>query len=113
MKHKNLSAKLDYAKLELISPELSRPGAVRPASEPAIRAKAATWLKQVGHSLLNYFCGSIEPKISITQRREGPGAPRDGQAWVKFRAYDPVSRQHHTFTSEAELRTWLDQRYYQ
>ena len=29
-----------------------------------------------------------------------------------YRIYDPVSRTHHWFTSEAEVRTWLEDRHY-
>lgn len=51
---------------------------------------------------LNAMAGSSEPKIQ--QRRD-----RIGQTiWF---VYDPVSGQNSRFTSESEVRAWLDERY--
>ncbi len=43
-----------------------------------------------------------EPQISSVMTDEG----------MQWRVYDPVSYQTHNFTTETEVRAWLEQRYY-
>jgi len=99
-----------YARLELIpadfepSANLRIPQVARPQGHLKAR------LGQAGHALLNYFCGSTAPRITVSQTRDSqsPGGHRPTQ----YRVYDPITDQRHSFRSEAELREWLDQRYY-
>ncbi len=53
--------------------------------------------------LFAYFSTNNEPRIWIT-------ADRDGKLY--WHAYDPVSDTRVCLDSEAELRIWLEQRYY-
>jgi hypothetical protein len=53
--------------------------------------------------LLNTFGQTSEPKIR--RKRD-----RDGNEY--FRVYDPSTGMSSTFTSEQEVRIWLDRRYY-
>ncbi|MGF1524702.1 MAG: hypothetical protein ACFBSF_20445 [Leptolyngbyaceae cyanobacterium] len=61
-------------------------------------------LGHTGRSLLAFFCDSYEPRI-LTKR--------DCEGNDYFVAYDPVTQAQFTFTTERELRVWLDERYYQ
>ncbi len=67
-------------------------------------AGVKTHLGQWGQHLVRALASSQEPQI--LQKRD-----RQGQSY--FQVYDPVSQSHHRFATEADLRTWLDQRYYQ
>ena len=95
-----------YARLELISPDLL-PAANPPRTRAAqVRGKIQARLGRLGRSLLNYFCGATDPRISV--RPSGNGRSSD-----QYRVFDPLTRQHLSFQTERELRVWLDQRYYQ
>jgi hypothetical protein len=91
-----------YARLELISPEVKVPETGRNTHWMNFWKRVHGQLDQVGHRLLNYFCGSMDPRISVRQSRNGI---------AQFRVYDPVTQRRLMFRSEAELRVWLDQRY--
>lgn len=54
--------------------------------------------------LLNTLSAPAEPKIRRKHDRHGN---------LYFRVYDPSTATTNTFTSEQEVRAWLDQRYYQ
>jgi hypothetical protein len=43
--------------------------------------------------------------LSVTQRRDDFGNE-------SFRVYDPMTRKYSAFSSEQEIRIWLEQRYY-
>lgn len=47
--------------------------------------------------------GNSDPVIE--QRRDRQGNPY-------YLVYDPVSQEHHLFTTESEVRFWLEKRYY-
>lgn len=68
---------------------------------PTNRLKSA--LNQFGTALLKLFDQSQEPRISKRFDRWGN---------IYFSAYDPVDRTYYVFTSEPEIRIWLEQRYY-
>lgn len=93
-----------YARLELITSESEHPASVDVSRVNQVWARSKAYLDKVGQSLLGYFCGSKDPQI-VTKR------DRDGNTF--FVAYDPIDQAHYTFTSEQEVRVWLDQRYYQ
>lgn len=90
-----------YAQLELI-PE-SRP---RETDYSIGRAWAAAkqYLSPMASRLLAYLCGSTDLSVTVKRDRSGHRV---------FLAYDPVTQQRHTFSSEQALRAWADQRYYQ
>ena len=101
-----------YAQLELIQEPLD---GQRPALEgqrpiqsnysiARVWAEAKRRLSLVGGALLTYLCGSTDLSVA---------AKRDLRGNTLFIAYDPVSQQRRTFSSEQELRVWDDQRYYQ
>lgn len=82
-----------YAQLELIPSD-------RAIEANSLKIKLTNW----GKSLVNFFAGSMQPRIT---------EDRDRQGNLYFRVYDPCDRSRHTFDSEEELRVWLEQRYYQ
>lgn len=82
-----------YAKLELIPRD-------RAIATKSLKNKLASW----GKSLVNFFAGSMEP--CIIEKRDCEGK---AYFWVD----DPYNRSRQIFDSEAELRAWLEQRYYQ
>lgn len=80
------------------------PLATQPPSHSAqksIRWGWLEWLQQRSQRLISSMTGSPEPQIR--QLRNGD---------LRWRAYDPISRRAAHFTSEQELRQWLEQRYY-
>lgn len=90
-----------YARLELITPELE---AQRAINADSLKPKITDRLGQWGNTLLKYFTGSREPRISSHRGADGN---------VYYEVYDPIDRQRHTFSSEHEVRVWLEGRYYQ
>lgn len=67
-----------------------------------VRAIWSRQLSQAGQTLLSWLTVSREPRI---RQRFHQGQP----IWY---VYDPVSESRHRFDAEADLRQWLDQRYY-
>lgn len=65
--------------------------------------KLPNW-EQLWNSALEFFTRSPEPKIY---------EKRDGAGNLYFQVYDPIAHQSSTFSTEQEVRIWLDQRYYQ
>ncbi|MGB3310052.1 MAG: hypothetical protein WBG32_24690 [Nodosilinea sp.] len=101
-----------YAQLELIPEPLERSG----RSDYAIGrvwAGAKARFRPMASRLLAYLCGSTDLSVTVKRvgRRSALGGDRLGH--TVFVAYDPVSQQRHTFSSEQELRVWIEQRYYQ
>lgn len=85
----------EYQRLELIPNSDSGPDSGPTHSQ--------NWLSRWKNAVLAYLNGSSEPQVWQVHR--------DGQtAW---RVYDPISRHQAEFTSEMELRIWLEERYYQ
>lgn len=80
------------------------PLAAQPPSNPdqkSIRRGFLEWLQRRSQNLISSMTGSTEPQIRQLQNGD-----------LRWRAYDPISRQAAHFTSEHELRQWLEQRYY-
>ncbi|MEO1297730.1 MAG: hypothetical protein AAFW75_18510, partial [Cyanobacteria bacterium J06636_16] len=71
---------------------------------PRVWHALKAYLQGTGRSLVAFLCGSHELHIATKRDREGNDY---------FVAYDPVTQTRLTFTSERELRVWLDKRYYQ
>lgn len=79
------------------APPLSR---LRRLWQKVMKATAPdAWISR----LAKLACGTSEPVI---QRRH------DRQGYPYYQVYDPVSRQHYLFTTESEVRSWLERRYY-
>ncbi|MEM6447909.1 MAG: hypothetical protein AAFY57_15670 [Cyanobacteria bacterium J06642_2] len=76
------------------TPELS----FRPQQTPL------TALQQVGKICAALFLGNPEPRIWKIMRADGT---------THWRIYDPTSDRRHSFSSENEVRAWLERRYYQ
>lgn len=74
--------------------------------ELSIRPKqmSLTALQRIGKVCASFFVGDPEPRIWKIMRADGT---------THWRVYDPRSDRRHTFSSEAEVRGWLDRRYYQ
>lgn len=62
------------------------------------RSKASWNWRQIGRSIVDFFAGNLDPKIHRTH----------SGSWHVF---DPKSGQTLHFSSEQEVRIWLDQRY--
>jgi hypothetical protein len=72
---------------------------VRPQPSPSL----IRVLQQAGHAMVRFLTNGQDPVI---RKRWHP----DGLVW---RVYDPVTQQNQRFSSEAELRVWLEGRYYE
>ena len=59
-------------------------------------------LTKVGAGLLRWLVSPQEPVISQHHNREGT---------ITWKVYDPYSNQSHWFSSEKEVRQWLDSHY--
>jgi hypothetical protein len=94
-----------YIQLEFIAKAVQAASPTpRPQTVAQAWGQAQPHLRRLGRFLLAYFSGSTEPRIAVRCDRQGHR---------QFVVYDPVDQQRHCFDSEPELRTWLDQRYYQ
>lgn len=51
-----------------------------------------------------YLAASSEPHVWISQ---------DAAGLTQWKAYDPMTRQAAEYSSEAEMRAWLEERHYQ
>lgn len=92
-----------YAQLELI-PEPAEQPIQTDYSLGRAWGAVKTRFGPLGIALLAYFCGSTEPHIRLKRDHDGN---------TLFVAYDPVSQQRRNFSSEQDLRVWVEQRYYQ
>jgi hypothetical protein len=76
-------------------------------SSPALNTASETVDRSGFDRLWEFFLNTLsapaEPKIRRKHDRHGN---------TYFRVYDPSTATTHTFTSEQEVRAWLDQRYY-
>lgn len=63
----------------------------------------AQTLKQLGDRTMRFFTGQAEPRIWQRTRQGQP-------TWF---AHDPISNRTRQFTSEQEVRLWLEKRYYE
>ncbi|WP_017298599.1 hypothetical protein [Nodosilinea nodulosa] len=99
-----------YAQLELI-PE-SHPTQTD-YSVGRAWAAAKAHLRPMASHLLAYLCGSTD--VSVTVKRVGRRSAREGHRYGQtlFVAYDPASQRRYSFSSEQELRVWIDRRYYE
>jgi len=59
-------------------------------------------IRNFRHVVLGYLVSSREPIIHF---------PQSGKAG--FSVYDPYSQKKHYFSSEQEVRRWIDERYYE
>ena len=91
-----------YARLELLDPE-QLTGERSVTSGASTTGQASRW-QRWGQTLLNFFAGSLEPRITTRQDRQGA---------VYYEVYDPIDRRRYTFVSERDVRVWLEERYYQ
>lgn len=85
----------------LVQPTLGSQPIHRPVEQGPIHGLRQS-LKQLGDRTMRFFTGQNE--LRIWQRS------RNGQPlWF---AHDPVTNRTRSFHSEQDVRTWLDQRYY-
>ncbi|MBF1999816.1 MAG: hypothetical protein IGS50_08920 [Synechococcales cyanobacterium C42_A2020_086] len=61
-------------------------------------------LSRIAERLASAFLSSSELRIQQIRSRTGE---------VQWEVYDPMTEQVHVFASEAEVRCWIEQRYYQ
>jgi hypothetical protein len=88
-----------HSNYDLEQPQQRLEALVRPQPSPSlIRA-----LQQAGQAMVRFLTNGQDPVIQKHWQR-------DGLVW---RVYDPVTQQNQRFYSEAELRTWLEGRYYE
>lgn len=90
--------------LEINSPDQLSPSLEKTVSPESPWKQLKSTLLQWGKSLLNFYSGSNEPRISRRFDRQG---------YPYFHIYDPIDNAHYTLSSEEAVRTWLEQRYYQ
>lgn len=92
-----------YAQLELIETPFETGASGDASLVSRAWKKSKSGLAAIARSLLQSSYGLAEP--SIRMRRDRQGKPY-------FTAYDPFSQTHHRFTSEQDVRIWLEERYY-
>lgn len=63
----------------------------------------AQTLKQLGDRAMRFFTGQTEPRIWQRTRQGQP-------TWF---AHDPITNRTRQFSSEQEVRLWLEKRYYE
>ncbi|MEO0852308.1 MAG: hypothetical protein AAFY15_02220 [Cyanobacteria bacterium J06648_11] len=63
-----------------------------------------TALQRVGKMCAAFFLGDREPRIWKIMRADGT---------THWKVYDPNSHRSSTFSSENDVRVWLDRRYYE
>lgn len=68
-----------------------------------IQHPKSSGLKEILQRLLKFFVGGNQLRIWQTYDRAGNN-------W--WHAYDPVTGRHTSVDSEAEMRSWIEQRYY-
>lgn len=71
--------------------------------------KSTPWFKRtrlndIWQSVLNYFSVSSEPRVWQTQ---------DITGLLQWKALDPMTGELVSYDSEAEMRSWLEERHYQ
>lgn len=62
-----------------------------------------SWLNHIGHALADLLFTRSELKIWQSQNSKG-------ETW--WYIYDPMMEQHNCFSSEDELRRWIESQYY-
>lgn len=68
-------------------------------AKPSDYAKITRFLQRLFASLVR------DDELQVRQRRD-----RQGNTW--WQAFDPNTRESASFGSEAEMRSWIEQRYY-
>lgn len=63
----------------------------------------AQTLKQIGDRTMRFFTGQTEPRIWQRTRQGQP-------TWF---AHDPITNRTRQFTTEQDVRLWLEKRYYE
>ena len=101
---RTLEQKLTYENLELIA----RPSSLPPsAAKPATFKRALTFFRHLASTAMHQLTHSHEPRIWASTIKSGPNA---GQ--TLWHLHDPLTQHRATLASEAEVRTWLETRYY-
>lgn len=81
----------------------------RPHKKGAIKKILARWRKSITSRLrkfrkqLSTLSANSEPKV---------WQKKDGRGNFYYRVYDPIGDRYFCLNSEAEVRWWLDKRYY-
>lgn len=88
-----------YAQLELI--EQPRAHATEYSIGHAWK-QAKAYFGPIASGLLAYFCGDQTLRVTVKCDRQGN---------TVFVVYDSINQRRHTFSSEPEVRSWIDQRY--
>lgn len=73
------------------------------AKSPAQGANLGATLKGLGQTVVSFLTSGNDLKISTRQH--------NGQ--LVWYVYDPMTEQRQQFSAEADLRAWLETRYYQ
>lgn len=70
------------------------------------KRQSSAWskLNDIWQDALAYFAASSEPKVWQFQ---------NGSGLSQWKAYDPITGESAVCDSEAEMRTWLEERHYQ
>ena len=98
---RTLEQKLSYEHLELIT----RPS---PAATQQNRVKRTIgFFYRLMSTAMHQLTHSHEPRIWTSTIKTGPNVSQ-----TRWHIYDPMTQQRATLASEAEVRTWLDTRYY-
>ncbi len=95
----------------LSQPYVILPGDLDPSSAEQ-SGNDGVWQRFVDFFSLDTFCSSL---LKFATGSEGPMVRKrcDRNGDIAYTIYDPVTQQQSGWLSEAEARTWLEQRYYQ
>lgn len=100
----------NYAQLELLSTHstdsLLYPPTAKPSQPNPVPAQPGKQIaiaaRQLGAACVRFLTGDTSP--TIRQRRD-----RSGELY--FTVHDPISGANHRFSTEQDVRTWLEGRY--
>lgn len=85
-----IQQRLQHSTLELIAPQ------------PTLGDRVRATLHTLKEFTLNLATSTQEPRITVIQDRTGQS---------QWAVYDPTSGYSSTFTSEAAVRSWIENRY--
>lgn len=103
---RTLEQQLSYEKLELMVDSSAVSSSI--AKRAPLVGRATSLFRSILSTVIYHLTHGHDPRIWTSTIQSGPNA---GQ--TIWHLYDPMTQRRATLASEAEVRRWLDTRYYQ